>query len=291
MKILITGGSGKIGKYVVNRLAKKHQVRIFDVKEPASGNYEFIKGDILKLSDISEAAKKVDAIVHLAAIPDPLHDPPDKIMMVNAMGTWNVLKAAVENGVERVLFTSTNSVSGFCNFWITPLIPEYLPLDEQHPDRPTEMYGFSKYTGEKMCKVFTKIYGLKTYCLRLLWVWAPDFNINFDEVIQAPVERGAPPLWGYVEAIDVAQAFDLCLDFQGADHETFYIGAETTYRPEESLYLIKRCYPKVANINKEYFTNKNASLYNINKAKKILGYEPKSDWRKYVKPDISLKEE
>lgn len=283
MKVMITGGSGKVGKYVVERLAQNHHVHIFDAKEPTFGNYKSIKGDILKLTDITQATKGVDAIAHLAAIPNPLSTSPEKIMMVNVMGTWNVLKAAVENNIEKVVFASSNAVSGFCGFWATPLVPEYLPLDEQHPDKPTEIYGVSKYIGEEMCEVFTRIYGLKTYCLRLLRVLAPDFGIDFRKLSGAPIEEGAPALWGYVDASDVAQAFDLCLSFDRTGHEIFYIGAETTYRPEETLQLIKKCYPNVTNIDEEYFKNKNASLYNSRKAKEMLGYRSQSDWKKYFK--------
>lgn len=284
MRVLVTGGCGRVGKYVVNRLAAKHHVWIFDNKEPAFvWKDKFIKGNILEYGDIGRAAKKMDAIVHLAAIPHPLNDPPDKIIQVNVMGTWNILKAAVENSVERVLLASSNAVSGFCGFWATPLVPEYLPLNEQHPDRPSEIYGFSKYTGEKMCKIFTRIYGLKTYCLRFLRVWASDFNADYAKLVQTSVGKGASVLWGYVEAIDVAQAIDLCLSFQGSNHEIFYIGAETTYRPEESLYLIQQCYPEVRRVDENYFKkSKNASLYSIRKAKKMLGYQPESDWKKYM---------
>lgn len=94
-RILITGGSGNVGKYVVRELMESYRIRVFDQKVPDSEKIEFVRGDITNLEEIEEATKNIDVVIHLAAIPLPTKS--DKVMNVNVMGTLNVLEVVVRN--------------------------------------------------------------------------------------------------------------------------------------------------------------------------------------------------
>ena len=104
MKILITGGSGRVGRHVVPELEKAgHEIKIFDL-EPKNRKHEFIKGDLRNLEAMEEATRDVEAVVHLAAIPMDIPGEAKEIFEIDAMGTFHVLEASARNKVRKVVF-------------------------------------------------------------------------------------------------------------------------------------------------------------------------------------------
>ncbi|MCI5523332.1 MAG: UDP-glucose 4-epimerase GalE [Treponema sp.] len=166
MKVLIIGGAGYIGSHVVKEMMKAgHKVTVFD--NLSSGlrcnlfpENEFIHGDILIPSEIEAAfAKGFDGFVHLAAFKAAGESmvAPEKYSVNNITGTLNIMNAAVKYNCLRMVFSSSAATFGE---------PEYLPLDENHPQKPINYYGFTKLKIEEFMKWYDQLKGLKFAALR-----------------------------------------------------------------------------------------------------------------------------
>jgi len=172
---LVTGGAGFIGSHLVERLvALGHRVRVLDdLSEGRKENLasvwdriEFLEGDVRDPALVRRAVRDVEYILHQAAlrsVPRSVEDPVTTTE-VNVLGTVNLLEAAREAGVRRIVFASSSSVYGEA---------VELPLRESQPPRPISPYAVSKLAGEHYCRVFTKLYGLETVSLRYFNVFGP----------------------------------------------------------------------------------------------------------------------
>jgi len=177
MKVVVTGGCGFIGSNIAEELIKKHYVVVID--DLSTGrieniqslqdkeNFEFVRGNITDLGLLKQIFEDVDCIFHQAAIPSvqrSVENPLDT-NEANIKGTLNVLIAARDCGVKKVVYASSSSVYGDT--------PE-LPKKENMKPNPQSPYAVSKLTGEYYCKVFSDIYGIKTICLRYFNVYGPN---------------------------------------------------------------------------------------------------------------------
>ncbi|MDO9543051.1 MAG: NAD(P)-dependent oxidoreductase [Kiritimatiellia bacterium] len=277
MKLLVTGGLGKIGDDVCLELAKSHVVKIFDMGK-GDGELECIQGDITSSEDMNSAIKDIDIVIHLVGIGWQPSVTARHIMEVNVIGLLNVLEAAVANGVKRVCVASSIAAMGYS---ITQTIvppPIYLPVDEKHPCRPDGMYGVSKLAGEDLCKRYTRRYGLSTICLRLASVLTGDGKLKKGSVnLAEDSNEGIKTLWSYVDARDVARAFELAVKKEDIAHETFIISAKTHRSKLAWMDLVKTFFPETRTIsNKDSFLlNGRNSLFDTSRARAKLGFEPK----------------
>jgi len=293
MKILITGGSGRVGRYVVPELEDAgHEIKIFDLEEPKNSEHEFIEGDLRNLEAMEEATRDVEAVIHLAAIPMDIPGEAKEIFEINVMGTFHTLEASARNKVRKVVFASSVSAGGFI-FWKKPIVVNYFPIDEEHPCKPDDMYGLSKLIGEKLCYAYSRRYDMRTICLRLATVWFPEEEITESLLFYAQHPESDIELpfrdmkWQYVDVRDVAQAFRLAVEKEGVEHEVYNIGADDVCSDMDSLELVKLYYPEVkfiSNKNK-FLADKKKALFDISKAQKGLGYKPKFNWRPYLKSE------
>lgn len=174
--VLVTGGAGFIGSFLVNALVEKgHEVTVIDNLSTAKtlsvsrlqkvkDKINFVNVDIREKEKLSELAKGKEIIYHLAAQSDVEKSTQDPVYDadVNIFGTLNVLRAAAENGVKRVVFSSSAAVYGNA---------KKMPIKEEAQTNPISPYGFSKLAGEQYCKFFSDIFGFETFALRTFNVY------------------------------------------------------------------------------------------------------------------------
>jgi UDP-glucose 4-epimerase len=284
MRVLVTGGAGRLGRYIADELSPRHEVVIFDALAPADSRIPAITGDIRSFEAVERALDGVDAVIHLAAIPMYTGEN-QNIWDVNVNGTFNVVEAAAQRRVQRVVFASSICAQ-MCIGWEATCRPSYLPLDEEHPNRPDDTYGLSKLIGEQLCYAHSRRYGLETVCLRMATVWfpfLPDNTRRFANHVGMP-QALAGFLWNYVDARDAARAFGQALELDRVTHEVFNIGAAETCADMPTLELISRFYPEVPELHNrsDFLTTEYAPLFDIQRAREQLGYEPVHSWREYA---------
>ncbi len=275
MNILVTGGSGTVGKYIVDELKRhNHDVGVLDIVPPKRNDVRFHHTDVLNLPDVCNAVHGYDAIVHTAGIPHPLNDPPEKVFTVNVNGTFNILEASARNGIKKVVVTSSESTLGFA-FMTNRMVPEYIPIDEQHPLRPQDPYGLSKVAAEQICRTYSSRYGIRTVCLREPWIWVPEEGmIPFYKRLIDQYEMWYKNLWTYVHVYDVAQAHRLAIETDLENlHEIFFITAKENWTGMNTKELLATHYPDVKQFAPD-FTGAEAVITH-EKAQRLLGYEPK----------------
>jgi len=305
LKVLVTGGSGNIGLVILETLEKAgYEVIDFDLAPPPDNKYKFIKGNITELKSLEEATKGVDSVIHLAAYwAEGIADYP-AMWNVNVTGTFNVLEASVKNKVRKVVYTSSIAASGLATWVSTNHGIEYFPVDEAHPCRPHNLYGTGKYIGEELGRMYTTRSDMSFTALRVAAVWLKnpmgDHDRIFKELIEPYVrnpesvfEKGTGTfgwtrikdlVWEYVGDNDVAEAFRLALEREGAKFAIYNIGAADTCTDWDSLRIAKFFYPEVPIRDPVAFLiDKKKPLFDISKAQKELGYRPRQNWREFLK--------
>lgn len=281
MRILVTGGSGLVGRYVVQDLQPDYEVEILDLKEPPTSGVPFHSIDILDADTLRKHVKGFDVVVHLAGIPHPLNHPADVVFRTNTVGTYNVLEACAANHVRRFIFISSESVLGFA-FSTTRMWPEYLPIDEQHPLCPQDPYGLSKVTCEQVCLGFTRRTGMQTLCLRPPWIWVSDAaEIAFYRTLRAEYPKWSKNLWAYIHVLDVARAVRQCIENPTLPlHDAFFICAPDNWTDVESRALATEFYPQTGIISEGW--RGSSSFISTKKAASAFGFAAMHGWKELM---------
>ena len=270
MKILITGGSGLVGRYVAKSLAAKYDVTVGDKVEP-DFDVKFCKVDVTNSSSLKNLGGNFDTILHLAGIPHPLNDPPADVFHINAFGTFNILQFSADNNIKKVVLASSESTLGFA-FARRPHSPLYFPIDEQHPLEPQDAYGLSKVCSEEILKSFSRGYGIQTIALRFPWIWVPEERER--EKYRKLVSDYADwykNLWAWVGVHDVAQAFGKAIAYNGDHFDRFFITANDNWTGRPSRELIGEFYTSSQIVQTLKGT---CSLISSDLAKVVLKYSP-----------------
>lgn len=297
MKVFVTGGSGRIGQKVLEELETTgYDVINYDLIEPPTKKYTFIKGSITDLMSLNEAIKGVDAVVHLAAFPTEGSIPNyPKGWEVNVTGTFYTLEASIANNVKKYVYASSICATGLIT-WVTPYHSiQYFPVDEKHPCKPQDLYGTGKLIGEKLCYMYSMRSALSAICLRIATVWfdAPDGgpseatkNLIKQYVVNPELCLKMPPRfkdlpWQYVGVWDVAQAIRLALE-KDVKFDIYNIGGDESSSELDSEKIVRVFYPGVPLRNYQIFkAYPKWPLFDISKACRKLGYRPKFNWRQY----------
>jgi nucleoside-diphosphate-sugar epimerase len=280
MKIAVTGASGLAGSAVRSHLLDTgYDVVSIDRRPPPHPIAEFRLVDCEDLGQVYGACDRVDAIVHLAAIPRPIHHTPDQVFRTNILATFNIFEVAATLQIPRVVNISSMSVLGL-PFSYRPIRLAYLPIDEAHPHAPQDAYALSKALGEDIARAFVRRLAgdLSIVSLRFPWIHTPEtFQFTLTPLWEDPA-AGASNLWGYIDTRDVAQACRLALEADVSGHEAFYCSARNTFMKTDSLQLAQAHYPQ-AEIRTRF--DGNQSLFDSSKAKAMLGYESQFSWEQY----------
>jgi UDP-glucose 4-epimerase len=296
MKILVTGAHGKVGRALVPALmAGGHDVRATDLTRPAWDRLldprqaeDYWQADLTDAGSCYALARGCDAVVHTAAIPQPIHNPPHVVFDTNMLSTFNVLEAAIAAGVGRFVGFSSETVPGFI-FAHRAFQPEYLPIDEEHPIRPQDPYATAKWFGELLLERAPERAEITTASIRPCWVQ----DVSSYEPNLGPIVRDPTVLVGnycsYVDVYDLAEATRLALEADLAGHEVFYVASPDTIggHPLEEIVHRHHGHPhvKIRSLDRP-----DASAIDCSKARWLLGWEPTRSWRDYLDENGRLKE-
>jgi nucleoside-diphosphate-sugar epimerase len=281
-KIAVTGGSGKAGRAVVRDLLEHgHEVLNIDrVASPDSSSPDspapFLPADLTDFGQTLEALSGaetmpgVEAVVHLAAIPSPVHATPDQVFRTNVTSMHTVFSAAIRLGLQRVVWASSETTLGLP--FERP--PDYAPVDEAHL-YPETSYALSKVLGEEMARQFSRWSGMPIVGLRFSNIMVRE---NYDRFpgFWEDAQLRKWNLWGYVDESHVAQSVRLALaaEIRGAD--SFIIAASDTVMRRPSRDLMAEVFPGVPVAEHVEGTD---TLLDITKARNGLGYSPDFTWR------------
>jgi nucleoside-diphosphate-sugar epimerase len=283
MKIAVTGGSGKAGRVIVRDLLEHgHEVLNIDrVASPESSTPDspapFMVADLTDFGQTLEALSGgerlpgIEAVVHLAAIPSPVHATPDAVFRTNILSTHTVFSAAARLGLQRVVWASSETTLGLP--FDEP--PVYVPVDEELPLRPESSYALSKVLGEEMARQFSRWSGIPFVGLRWSNVMVRADYERFSSFWDDPHLRKWN-LWSYVDESHVADSVRraLAVDISGAD--AFIVAAADTVMRQPSRELMAQVFPGVPIRDG---VSGNDTLLGIDKARRVLGYEPAFSWR------------
>jgi nucleoside-diphosphate-sugar epimerase len=214
----------------------------------------------------------VDAVAHLAAVPAPGLQPNAVIFKNNILSSYNVFEAARRLGIRNVVWASSETVLGLP--FDTP--PPYVPVDEEYPGRPESAYSLSKLLGEEMAKQFCRWDPeLKIVGLRFSNVMEPADYARFPSFDADPRLRKWN-LWAYIDARDAAQAVRRALEAPLKGAEVFIIANADTVMSRPNAELLAEVFPGVS---LREGVGSHETLLSIEKARRLLGYEPQHSWR------------
>ncbi|MER8905090.1 NAD(P)-dependent oxidoreductase [Mesorhizobium sp. M0772] len=293
-RIMFTGGSGKAGRHVVQYLIEQGcQVLNIDTRPLDNPKVRTLITDITDSGQVFNALSSymglhefdpslrpqpVDAVVHFAAIPRIMITTDNEVFRINAMGTYNVIEAAVKLGIPKVVIASSETTYGVV-FANEPRDPKYFPLDEEYDVDPMDSYALSKVVNEHTARAFAQRNGTDIYALRIGNVIEPHEYSLFPKWFADPGFRKRIA-WSYVDARDLGQITLRAVETDGLGFQVFNAANDDTSSDLPTAELLKRFYPDVpvkAELD-EYET-----LLSNRKARDMLGFRPEHSWRKYVK--------
>jgi nucleoside-diphosphate-sugar epimerase len=302
-RIIFTGGSGKVGRYVVPYLVERgHQVMNIDL---APLDLPGVPTIIANLADAGEAYNAltlhfgfdeylsgngrgpVDAVVHFAAIPRILLRPDNAMFAANVLSTYNVVEAATKLGIRKIVVASSETVFGVCfaegerNFTA-------FPIDEDYDVDPTDSYGLSKVIGEKIARSFATRTGADIYALRIGGVVEPqDYAERFPHFLADASARRRDG-WTYIDARDLGQIVHLCVEKDGLGFQIFNaVNDEIIADIPTEAFLAKHAPGTPITRPMDTFEGPMSNR----KLRRLLGFEQEHDWRKYAGVDRDTRQD
>jgi nucleoside-diphosphate-sugar epimerase len=282
-RVLVTGGSGKLGKAVLRDLvANGYDVLNIDQTLPREAPCPSVRIDLSDFGQVLEAMLGVDehrgrfdSVVHLAAIPAPGQFANSRTFKNNVSSSYNVFEAARQAGIKTVVFASSETVLGLP--FDTP--PPYVPVDEEYYPRPETAYSLGKLLDETMAAQFCRWDpALKMVGLRFSNVMDIEDYKAFPAFDADPHKRKWN-LWGYIDARDGAQAVRRGIEAEFKGFEAFIIANADTVMRRDNASLVAEVFPGVP--IKGSLSN-NGTLLSIEKARRLLDYHPQFSWKTHV---------
>lgn len=280
MRIAVTGGTGKLGRDVVSHLIDHgHDVISLDVVGARGEGFTQVDltdygQTVDAFSSIDSRHDGLDAIVHLAAIPAGGYLPDSATFHNNMAVTYNVFQAARRVGIRTIVYASSETLLGIP----FDIDPPYAPVDELYPSRPESTYSIVKHLEEELAQKFVRWDpALSITALRFSNVMSEGDYAGFADWQHDPALRRWN-LWGYIDTRDGAQAVRKALELSIPGFEAYVIAAADTVIDTPSAELMATVFPDVA-VTRQL--GRNETLLSIDKARRVLGYEPAHSWRDY----------
>lgn len=279
-RVVVTGSSGKLGRFVVEHLAEAgYDVVATDRVPPEPGAPgRFTLADLTDLGQVVELltgvdeGRPADAVVHLSAIPAPGLATNAATFTNNVPATYNVLRAAQVAGIRNVVTASSETVLGLP----FDVPPPYLPVDEEYDPLPQTTYSLGKALEEEMSRHFARWDpALKVAALRFSNVMRPEDYAQFPGWQDDPAARRWN-LWGYIDGRDGALAVRLALEAGFTGFEAFVVANADTVMSRPTAELAAEVFPDVP-VRRPLEGRE--TLLSIAKARRVLGFEPRHSWQ------------
>lgn len=284
MRIIVTGGSGRLGSYVIEDLSQHgHEVLNADSVRPGDAprvgppGRPFVHADVTSYGDMVSVMAGFDAVIHLAAITNPFIAPEYRVFEMNMTSTWNVLQAAEVHGIRKlVLASSINAIGAGHSLGVPP--PLYFPVDEEHPTRAKDAYSQSKWLGEQMADAFSRRRDFQIASLRFHALWDLDMQAAHRESGDKTGQQGHTlrAYWGWVDRRDAARACRLSIENEWSGHQVFFITAADTTLEVPTEQALETFYSGVP-LRRPLPGFQSA--IDISKAERVLGWIPEHSWR------------
>ncbi|WP_066413780.1 NAD-dependent epimerase/dehydratase family protein [Halorubrum aethiopicum] len=297
--VLVTGGLGASGRWVVDRLADEHAVVVVDREHPGLGvdpapNVSFRAADLAERGEALDVVGAVDpdAVIHWAAIPVAGTHPEGRVFETNALAAHNVLTAAGRADAP-VVQASSDGAYGFFFADPTPL-PDELPVTEAHPLRPEDPYGLSKVAAEETAAAVARRDGVPAVSVRPSWIQYPGAYACREAEYVEELAAGAGNFWSYVDARDVADLVAVAVDdLLGDDpavdpgrHEAVNCVAADNALGRPLLDLLRERYGGVPD-ECAVAEGDDRGAYAVAKAEALFGWEPDHSWREAAEADVA----
>ncbi len=293
MRVLVTGARGKVGRAAVAALmGAGHDVRATDLfpptfERPKPDEPDYFQAQLTDAGDAFAVVRGAEAVVHAAALPEPTRNPPHVVFRNNLMAVFNVLEAAIRWGVARFVNISSETVPGFY-FPERAFLPNYVPVDEEHPIKPQDPYATAKYFGELLMDAAVRRSDIRCISIRPSWV---QHEGNYERNLGPQVRDASvlsPSFWSYIDVYDLADAIALATESGLPCHEVFYIASPDNVGSRPFEKIVREYYGNRVEVKKP-LAREDASGISCAKAKEMLGYNPKRSWRDYLNEEGKLK--
>jgi nucleoside-diphosphate-sugar epimerase len=285
--VLVTGGQGRSGRWIVDRLARDFDVVCVDYDQPGFEVPERPRVDFraADLTDRGEAFDLVaeidpDAVVHWAAIPAPTRHAGGTVFETNILAAYNVLVASGRAGA-RTVWASSESTYGWA-FAREKTLPEALPITESHPMRPEDPYGTSKVAGEEVAKMVARRHDVPVTSIRPSWIQYPG-EYSCRDVASEGLEGGAGNFWSYVDVRDVASLVARAVETPHDGHEAVHAAAADNYLGRPTRDAVEAFFGTVP---AECTVEGEASALSTAKAEELFGWTPRHGWRDAADEDV-----
>jgi UDP-glucose 4-epimerase len=286
MRILVTGARGKVGRATVDALlAAGHVVTASDLGPPVferdePGRATYVQADLTDAGQAFAVVRGHAAVVHAAAIPAPVANPAHVVFHNNIMSTFNAIEAAVRWGVPRFVNVSSETVPGWF-FAERPFLPEYVPVDEEHPVRPQDPYALAKSFGEQLMDAAVRRSDVRCVSIRPSWVqWEGNIERNLGPLVRGDDDAPNAGFWSYTDVYDLAEALRLAAESDLPGHEVFYIAQADNSTGLPLADLVRRHHRDKVVLRK--LDRPDASGISCAKARRMLGWRPTRTWRDYL---------
>ena len=293
-RVLVTGGMGGAASWIVQSLADDGcAVRCVDFDRPAPGagpsNADFRAADLTDQGETWELVAEFDPdhVVHFAAYPNPLGHAGTHVYENNTMATYNVLSAAGTVGAD-VVWASSETVYGTV-FAEPSYLPDYLPIDVDHPLRPEDPYATAKVSGEEIARMVTRRYGVSVTSIRPSWINYPGeyqtstVRENFDpetaavdDMFGLAEHKAVGNFFSYVDIRDVVSLVEASMDADLEGHHAFMAVAGDNYLDMDTAAAIEAVYDDLPT-DCELRGDESAIAHDH--AAEVLGWTPAHSWR------------